>query len=183
MTIVYEYEKLPLADSTAPKALNQRTRSGSSISGENVLQDLEDAMMMLEFAGVKVDFCPENIIEAKEKYMIETQPMNAAVSQSPEALRSGMRQKGFRKPHYTKLLISDNCFIFQAACCLPLKIIAASFDGESVSGRTLFSSHSEEKGGKLVYEFTGSGREIIVDLKRGESTRAQRLIFRLNCTS
>ena len=72
----------------------------------------------------------------------------------------------------------DNGLIFQAACCLPLKVIAASLDGEAVSGKILFNSHSEEMGGKLVYEFQGKGTELIVDIKRGESTRAQRLIFR-----
>lgn len=179
MTIVYEYERLPLVDFTMPKALNQRTRSGSSVSSESILQDSEDARAILGLAGVMVNFCLENVIEAREKYMIETQPVST-VSRSSEAFAAGMRQKGSRKPHYTKLLAFDKYLIFHAACCLPLKIIAASFDGEPVSGRTLFRNHSEEEGGKLVYEFIGSGKEIIVDLKRGESTRAQRLIFSLN---
>ncbi len=60
---------------------------------------------------------------------------------------------------------------------MPLKVIAASLGGNAVSGRVLFNSHSEECGGKLVYEFDGKGTEMIIDLKRGESTRAQRLIF------
>ena len=84
-----------------------------------------------------------------------------------------------RKPHYTFLFASDNKMVFQAACCLPLKVIAASLDGDTVSGRVLYNTHSEKEGGKLVYEFQGEGSELIIDVRRGESTKSQRLIFKI----
>ncbi len=78
-----------------------------------------------------------------------------------------------------RLLIFQDKLVFQAACCLPLRIFAASLDGNVVSGRVLFNNHSEEDGGKLAYEFidTSTGTEMIIDLKRGESSKAQRLFF------
>ncbi|MCF6157991.1 MAG: hypothetical protein E3K32_05335 [wastewater metagenome] len=175
MNISNHYEELPLADMSAPRAISKRNRSGGSTSGENAIQDLEDGRRILKLAGLNGDRHQGHIIDAKEKYLVETQPVNGGASS--EASNTGMRQKGMRKPHYTKLLLLENRLVFQAACCLPLKVIAASFDGMSVSGRILFSSHSEQEGGKLVYEFMGKGNEVIIDLKRGESTRAQRIIF------
>jgi len=89
-----------------------------------------------------------------------------------------MHQGGLRKPHYTRLFASDNKMVFQAACCLPLRVIAASLDGDTVSGRVLYYTYSESEGGKLVYEFQGEGSKLIIDVRRGDSTRAQRLIFK-----
>ena len=172
------YETLPLSNPTAPKVLSHRNRSGNPASQENILQDSGDAMTILGLAGLSADLCSENIIAAKEKFMVETQPMNTSAGYS-ESLNTGTSTKGARKPHYTRLLVFHNCLVFQAACCLPLKVIAASLDGMPVSGRIMFNSYSEKEGGKLVYEFKGKGVEMIVDLKRGESTRAQRLIFSL----
>ena len=171
------YEKLPLVDLTAPKVMSRRNRAEISATQESISQDAEDAKIILRYAGLEGNLIPKSIIEAKEKYMIETQPANTATSSSASS-NIEMRQKGVRKPHYTRLLVLDNGLIFQAACCLPLKVIAASLDEETVYGRILFNSHSEECGGKLVYEFQGKGTELIMDIKRGESTRAQRLIFR-----
>jgi len=171
------YEKLPLVDLTAPKVLSRRNRAENSATQENISQDAEDAKIILRYAGLEGNLTPKSIIEADEKYMIETQPANPATSSSASS-NIEMRQKGVRKPHYTRLLVFGQKLIFQAACCLPLKVIAARLNGETVSGRVLFNSHSEECGGKLVYEFQGKGTEMIVDIKRGESTRAQRLIFR-----
>jgi len=171
------YEKLPLVALTAPKVVSRRNRAENTATQESISQDAEDAKIILRYAGLEGNLIPKSIIEAKEKYMIETQPANTATSSSASS-NIEMRQKGIRKPHYTRLLVLDNGLIFQAACCLPLKVIAASMDGEAVSGRVLFNSHAEECGGKLVYEFQGKGTELIMDIKRGESTRAQRLIFR-----
>ena len=171
------YEKLPLVDLTAPKVLSRRNRAENSATQESISQDAEDAKIILRYAGMEGNLTPKSIIEADEKYMIETQPANPATSSSTSS-NIEMRQKGIRKPHYTRLLVLDNGLVFQAACCLPLKVIAASMDGEAVSGRVLFNSHAEECGGKLVYEFQGSGTELLVDIKRGESTKAQRLVFR-----
>ena len=171
------YEKLPLVDLTAPKVPSRRNRAENSATQESISQDAEDAKTILRYAGLEENLTPKSIIEANEKYMIETQPANPATSSSASS-NIEMRQKGIRKPHYTRLLVFEQKLIFQAACCLPLKVIAASLDGETVSGKILFNSHSEECGGKLVYEFQGKGTEMIVDIKRGESTRAQRLIFR-----
>ncbi len=175
------YEKLPLVDLTAPRVPSHRNRTGNSVSDENTLQDSEDAMAILNRAGLGGSPYLENIVEAKEKYMVETQPKDPAKA-SPDTLTMGMRRKdGIRRPHYTRLFVFDTSLVFQAACCLPLKIIAASLDGNPVSGRVLFNSHSEKEGGKLVYEFLGKGTEIVIDLKRGGSTRAQRLIFTEIC--
>lgn len=171
------YEKLPLVDLTAPKVMSRRNRAENSATQESISQDAEDAKIILRYAGLEGNLTPKSIIEADEKYMIETQPAHTAANPSGP-LNTNMQQKGIRKPHYSRLLVLDNVLIFQAACCLPLKVIAASLDGEAVSGRVLFSSHSEECGGKLVYGFQGKGTEMVVDIKRGESTRAQRLIFR-----
>jgi hypothetical protein len=74
-------------------------------------------------------------------------------------------------------LIFEKNLIFRAACCLPFKLIAAGINDNIVYGRTLYTIRSDENGGKLVYEFMGKGAEVIIDLKRGESTKLQRLIF------
>jgi len=170
------YEKLPLVDLTAPKVLSRRNRTGNITSNDTIAQDVEDAETILKLAGLNVNLSPSDIIDAEEKYMIETQPDNEAVH-STQTQDISMRQRGVRRPHYSRLLVFDNALVFQAACCLPLKVIAASLNGAPVSGRILFNSHSEEGGGKLVYEFLGKGVEMIIDLKRGESSRAQRHIF------
>jgi hypothetical protein len=172
------YEKLPLSDLTAPRVVSRRNRTGNNTSKESILQDAEDARTILTLAGLDNNLSPEDIVEAGEKYLIDTQPEGTAKNPS-DTLSIGMREKeGIRKPHYTRLLVFDESLVFQAACCLSLKVIAASLDGSPVSGRILFHSHSEKEGGKLVYEFMGKGMELIVDLKRGESTRAQRLVFK-----
>ena len=171
------YEKLPLVDLTAPKVLSRRNRAENSATQENISQDAEDAKIILRYAGLEGNLTPKSIIEADEKYMIETQPAHPATSSSTSS-NIEMRQKSVRKPHYTRLLVFGSGLVFQAACCLPLKVIAASLDGETVSGKILFNSYAEECGGKLVYAFMGKGAELIVDIKRGESTRSQRLIFR-----
>ena len=115
---------------------------------------------------------PDNKIEAKEKYMTETMPGKTSKATS---LGAG----GMRRPHYTHLFALDNKMLFQAACCLPLRVIAANLDGDTVSGRVLYSTHSDKEGGKLVYEFQGEGSELTIDVKRGDSTKAQRLIFKM----
>lgn len=171
------YEKLPLVDLTAPKVLSRRNRAENITSKENILRDTEDARMILTFAGLDGSFTPKRMIEADEKYMIGTRLANTVTTPS-ESLSIDMRQKSDRKPHYTRLLVFGQKLVFQAACCLPLKVIAASLDGGPISGKILFNSHSEECGGKLVYAFMGKGEELILDIKRGESTRAQRLVFR-----
>lgn len=174
------YEKLPLSDLTAPRVVSRRNRTGNSTSNESILQDAEDARTILTLAALDNNLSPEDIVEAREKYLIETQP-EGTEKNSSDTLNIGMREKeGIRRPHYTRLLVFDESLVFQAACCLPLKVIAANLDGNPVSGRTLFHSHSAKEGGKLVYEFMGKGTELTVDLKRGESTRAQRLVFTRN---
>jgi hypothetical protein len=170
------HEKLPLVDLNAPRATNHHSRTIVGRSKETITQNLKDARAILKFAGLNINLDSENIIEASEKYMIETRPNNT-VTPSSEKMTIGMRQKGNRRSHYTRILVFDNKLIFQSACCLPLKITAASLDGNDVSGRILYNSHSEKSGGKLVYEFMGKGKKIIVDLRRGESSRVQRLFF------
>ena len=171
------YEKLPLVDLTAPKANSHRSRTGDVPAKESIIQDAEDAEIILKLAGLKLNLPIKSIVSASEKYMVEMRPVDKKPYSSDTASVS-MRQKGIRRPHYTRLLVVDNGLVLQAACCLSLKVIAASLDGGPVSGRILFYRYSDEGGGKLVYEFMGSGMEMILDLKRGESIRAQRLIFR-----
>ena len=111
-------------------------------------------------------------IEADEKYLIDTNPEGPSKAAS-------MGKGGLRKPHYTRLFALDNKMVFQAACCFPLRVIAASLDGNTVSGRVLYKTHSENEGGKLVYEIQGHGSELTIDVRRGDSTRAQRILFRI----
>jgi len=172
----YSYEKLPLIDLSAPKVLGRGNRRGNNISDEIVAQNLDDAGKILALAGFDIDVCPGNIIEAGEKYMVETGPDSESTGPTGKPA-TNITRKGLRKPHYTRLLILQDKLVFQAACCLPLRVIAASLDGNVVSGRILFSSHSEKDGGKLIYEFPDKGPEMTIDLRRGESTKAQRLIF------
>ncbi len=169
------YEKLPLVDLAAPKALSRHSRTIGNISKEAISQNLEDAEEILKLAGLNINLASE-IIEAREKYMIETQPNNP-VTHSSKNTTIGMKQRDIRRPHYICLLTYDNELVFQAACCLPLRVIAASLGGDIVSGRVLYNSHSGKGGGKLVYEFQRKGTELVVDLKRGESSKVQRLIF------
>ncbi len=171
------YEKLPLVNLAVPKVLSRRNRGGNTATTDSLAQDAKDAETILKMAGLDLNLSLKDIILAEEKYMIETQPDNETVH-SAQTQDISMKQRGIRRPHYTRLLVFDNVLVFQAACCLPLKIIAASLNGNPVCGRSLYNGYSEEGGGKLVYEFQGSGAEMIIDLMRGESTRAQRHIFR-----
>jgi hypothetical protein len=169
------YEKLPLVDLAALKALSRHSRTMGNTSKEAISQNLEDAETVLKHAGLNINLASE-IIEASEKYMIETQPNNP-VTHSSKNTTIGMKQRDIRRPHYICLLTYDNELVFQAACCLPLRVVAASLDGDTIAGRVLYNTRSKKGGGKLVYEFQGKGKEIIIDLRRGESTRVQRLIF------
>lgn len=170
------FEKVPLTNLAAPKVLSRRNRTENTPSADSIARTTKDADMILGFAGL--DRNPHrDIMSAEEKYMIETQP-NTGEAQSARIRDMSTRQKGVQRPHYTRLFVYDNTLVFQTACCLPLKIVAASLDGNPVCGRILYNTYSEEGGGKLVYEFQGKGTEMIIDLIRGESTRAQRHIFR-----
>ncbi|MCP4264389.1 MAG: hypothetical protein GY777_02240, partial [Candidatus Brocadiaceae bacterium] len=115
---------------------------------------------------------PVDKLEAEEKFLIDTNP------EGPSKAASKMKG-GLRKPHYTRLFVLGNKMVFQAACCFPLSVIAADLDGNTVSGRVLYKTHSEGEGGKLIYEFQGKGSELFIDVRRGDSTRAQRLFFRI----
>lgn len=160
------YEKLPLVDRASPKVLSRRNRAENQTSPDSIAQDAKDAETLIKLAGVDVNRSLKDIANADEKYMIETQPGNADIH-SRQTSDDSKRQKGIRRPHYTRLFVFDNTLVFQAACCLPLKIIAAGLDGNPVCGRILYNSYSAEDGGKLVYEFQGRGAEIIIDLMRG----------------
>ncbi len=169
-------EKLPLVDLNASKAESHSSRAGKVPTAESVEQDKKDAEEVMSLTGLDKNVSLDNKIEAGEKYMIETRP-NESKSHTSKTPGMGMKVN-MRKPHYTFLFASNNRMVFQAACCLPLKVIAASLDGDIVSGKVLYDSHSENEGGKLVYEFQGEGSELIIDVIRGESTKAQRLIFK-----
>jgi hypothetical protein len=169
-------EKLLWSDLNASKAESHSSRAGKVPTEESVEQDQKDAEGVMSLTGLDKSVSLDNKIEAGEKYMIETRP-NESKSHKSKTPGTGMKVN-MRKPHYTFLFASNNRMVFQAACCLPLKVIAASLDGDIVSGKVLYDSHSENEGGKLVYEFQGEGSELIIDVIRGESTKAQRLIFK-----
>ena len=165
-----------MVDLNAPKAASHRSRAGKAPTEESVEQDQKDAEGIMSLTGLDKSVSLDNKIEAGEKYMIRTMP-NKSKSHTSKSPGIGMKVN-MRKPHYTFLFASNNRMVFQAACCLPLKVIAASLDGDIVSGKVLYDSHSENEGGKLVYEFQGEGSELIIDVKRGDSVKAQRLIFK-----
>jgi hypothetical protein len=166
------YEKLPLVDLDAPKVESRRSKTGKIPSAESIKQDHEDAEKVLAHIDFGKQVKSEDKINANEKYLIDTMP---GKSSKPASMGMG----GLRKPHYTHLYALDNKMVFQAACCMPLRVIAANLDGDTVSGKVLYSTHSDDEGGKLVYEFKGEGSELIIDVRRGDSTRAQRLIFKI----
>ena len=168
------YEKLPLVNPEALKVESRRKSVGKTPSDETIKQDNEDAKKIISIVNLDGCMSPDNKIEASEKYLIEIMP---GETQSKSSRNPGMG--GLRKPHYTRIFALDNKMVFQAACCLPLRVIAANLDGDTVSGRVLYSTHSDKEGGKLVYEFQGEGSELIIDVKRGDSTKAQRLIFKI----
>lgn len=171
------YQVLPLVDLNAPKSLKQ-SKIRTNTSKEAITQNLNDAETVLKLAGLDVNSATK-IVDVGEKYMIETQTDNTTNNSSKSINTAiGIGKEGLRKPHYTRLLVFDKKMVFQAACCLPLKVIAASLDGNTVSGKALFNNHSEKDGGKLAYELLGTGPELIIDVKRGERPRVQRLIFR-----
>jgi len=166
------FEKLPLVNLKAPKVESRRSKAGMNPSEESIKQDNGDAGKIMNHIDLGEPVRAEDRIEANEKYLIDTIPGKSSKAAS-------MGQGGLRKPHYTRLFALDNKMVFQAACCMPLRVIAANLDGDTVSGRVLYCAHSDKDGGKLVYEFQGEGSELIIDIKRGDSTRAQRLIFKI----
>lgn len=172
------FEKLPLINLSAPKVESRRKRTGKTPTAESIKQDQEEAIKVMSLAGLDDDVSLDDKIEPEEKYLIETMPDKAKTDSSKKA-GVGISPGGSRRQHYTRLFALDNRMVFQAACCLPLTIIAASLDGDTVSGKVLYCTHSENEGGKLVYEFQGEGSELIIDVRRGESTKAQRLIFKI----
>ncbi len=174
------YKELPLIDFSAQKVTSNRERKNTGKTPHDYALDRADAMSVLHCANLPNDQYLENAIQASEKHMIKTQLQQNNTPQNTIPINANNNRPTDRKiPHYTHLIELKGHLIFQAACCLQLKIFAASLDGKSVSGKTLFNSHSDSGGGKLVYEFLGTGKELIVDLKRGESANAQRLIFQI----
>ncbi|MCF6149251.1 MAG: hypothetical protein E3K37_11415 [Candidatus Kuenenia sp.] len=172
----FTYEELPLIDFSAPKVINNRKRENKEMAPQDYAQNKADAKSVLSCANLANGQYLENIIEVAEKYMIETQPHDP--QNTKKSIRANLnRSDKVRLPHYTHLMKLNNRLVFQAACCLPLRVLAANLDGKSVYGKTLFKSHSNSGGGKLVYEFLGMGNELIIDLKRGDSSKAQRLTF------
>jgi hypothetical protein len=168
------YEILPTIDCDVIKVESPKRREMTGTSEENREQDRLDAEAILLSANV--NSCSRKVVEPTEKYLVEKIKKSTPVGLS-KSTNLGMMQKGVRKPHYTRLLVFDNRLVLQVACCSPLKVVAATTDGNPVIGRTLFSNHSVDGGGKLVFELERKGTEIILDLKRGESVRAQRLVF------
>ena len=171
-------EELPLINLNAPKVESRMKRAGKTPTEESIKQDQEDATKIMSLAGLDGEVSLDDKIEPEEKYLIETMPDKAKTDSSKKS-GVGIGPGGSRRPHYTRLFASDNRMVFQAACCLPLTVIAASLDREAVTGKVLYDSHSGNEGGKLVYEFQGEGSELIIDVKRGDSTRAQRLFFKI----
>lgn len=112
---------------------------------------------------------PLAVLEPVEKMMVGETPSGSARTR-PEGGGSG-------KPHYTKLLVYEDRLVLAVGCCKPLTVLAAEIDGLPFFGKTILSEHSEEKGGKLLYAFEEKGGRLMIDLKRGESPRFQRIVF------
>jgi hypothetical protein len=167
------YEKLPLVNPESPKVESRRNKAGKTPSEESIKQDQEDAEKMIKNVDLGEPVRPDDRIEADEKYLIDT-TMPGELSKAASMVKGAPR-----KPHYTRLFKLDEKMVFQAACCMPLKVIAANLDGDTVSGKVLYCTHSVDEGGKLIYEFRGKGSELIIDVRRGDSTRAQRIIFKI----
>ncbi len=168
------YEELPLVSLKATKVESRRSGAGKTPSEESIKQDNDDAERIMSLVEMDGRLSQDNKIEPNEKYLIETMPDEP----QPQSSKSG-GMGGVRKPHYTRLFVLDNKMVFQAACCLPLRVVAGNLNSDTVAGRVLYCTHSEAEGGKLVYEFQGKGSELIIDVKRGDSTRAQRITFRI----
>ncbi len=171
-TMNIAYEKLPLVDKNAPKVESRMSKVAKAPTAESIKQDSDDAEKIMNSVDLGVPVKPVDKLEANEKYLIDTDPERPS-----KAARMG--KGGSRKPHYTRLFVLDNKMVFQAACCFPLTVIAASLDSNTISGKVLYKTHSEDEGGKLVYEFQGKGSGLIIDVRRGDSTRAQRLFFKI----
>jgi hypothetical protein len=166
------YEKLPLVDKNAPKVKSRMGKVAKAPTAEAIKQDNDDAEKIINSVDLGEPVKPVDKLEADEKCLIDTNPEEPSKAAS-------MGKGGLRKPHYTRLFVLGNKMVFQAACCFPLRVIAANLDGNTVSGRVLYKTHSEDGGGKLVYEIQGNGSELTIDVRRGDSTRAQRILFRI----
>ncbi len=166
------YEKLPLVDMNAPKVESRMSKVAKAPTAVSIKQDNDDAEKIMNHVDLGEPVSPVDKREAEEKFLIDTNPGG------PSKAASKMKG-GLRKPHYTRLFVLGNKMVFQAACCFPLRVIAANLDGNTVSGRVLYSTHSENEGGKLVYEIQGNGSALTLDVRRGDSTRAQRILFRI----
>ena len=105
------YEMLPVADLTAQRTVSSRNRAPNTPSRESMEQDAADAEAILKGANLAEKLSPKTAYEATEKYLIETRPMNAE-SKISESSVNTMRQKGIRKPHYTRLFLLDQHIIF-----------------------------------------------------------------------
>ena len=127
----------------------------------------QDITMLRKKAGIAE---PLSVHDPVEKVMMGEAPVARTGRSRPEGSGSG-------KPHYSRLLVYGDKAVLAVGCCKPLTVLAAEIDGTPVQGTTILSEHSEEKGGKLLYEIKEKGNRLVVDLKRGESSRFQRVVF------
>lgn len=128
-----------------------------------------DIAMLREKAGMGE---PLTVLEPAEKVMMGEAPSGGPRSR-PEGAGSG-------KPHYTRLMVYDDRTVLAVGCCKPLTVLQTCIDDRAVDGDIILSSHSEERGGKLLYELKPNGNRLVVDLRRGESARFQRLAFEIS---
>lgn len=182
--MITPYQVLPICAPNVIKIKSHRKSRATAPSAEAVNLNREDAERTLRLAGLDYHLFPKVRFEAQNKFLIETAP-NQSPSTSGRKGVTPANKKRVRKPHYAYLLQMNNRLLFQAACCKPLKIIAASLDGNAMSARTLYREHSKDGGGKLVVEIeiADSGHEVILDMQRAESSRVQRYIFTVDPTS
>ena len=176
--MITHYQVLPVSAPHVLRIESHKKSRAAAPSAEAVNLDREDAERILRLAGLDYRLFPKVRLEAQDKFLIETAP-NQSPSTSGRKDVTPANKKRARKPHYAHLLQMSNRLFFQAACCKPLKIIAASLDGNPVSARILYRWHSKDGGGKLVIEIeiADSGHEVILDMQRAESARVQRYIF------
>lgn len=132
---------------------------------------LDDFTRLLDKAGLER---PDTVLEPVEKTMMGGPSDTPASSKTrPTGARGG-------KPHYTRLLVYEDKLVLAVGCCKSLSIIAAYIDGQRIEGSPMVSCHSDESGGKLLYMFKTKGRRLIIDVKRGNGDRFQRLAFEIS---
>ncbi len=171
------YQQLPVPDFNAVKVESSRKPvSAGSIDGAAI--KLKDAIFILNIIGIDAACLEQLKVEAHDKFLINiSNNISAPSVVKPKHNANKTRTK---KPHYAHMFRYGDKLFFQAACCKPLKLIAASSGELAVRIKTLYDKHDDNNGGKLVVEMLElqSGLDVVIDMQRADSSRVQRYIFK-----